>query len=75
MNHFYGRTCRTSVPAGNGDFKECGKPAIESVAVGVHVCHYCEQHAADARAFVKKQGQDRIREMQSWNNGNTRSAA
>lgn len=59
------RTCRTStrVLPDNGidyHFVACGKPATQSVLVGLMLSHYCDEHAAAARRFVEKQGQASI---------------
>lgn len=62
-----GRTCRTSVNVGQPSaprFQECGQPTTSSVLVGGQVCHYCDQHAKEAQAYVDKQGQDRIKALQ-----------
>ena len=59
------KICNTSVEAGDaGHFMACGKPATKSVAVGLQVCFYCEDHAMAARRFVEQQGQDSIKALQ-----------
>lgn len=58
--------CQTSVETGLNEpmFRACGKPATESVSVGVKMCHYCAEHAADARGYVESQGNAKIAELQ-----------
>lgn len=48
-------------------FKDCGKLATESVQVGEQICHYCAEHAEQAREFVRQQGQARIAQIQKLN--------
>jgi hypothetical protein len=61
--NYYARTCRTGVPDGEG-FRDCGKPATESVQMGLKLCHYCAEHAAAARRWAEGQGQEKIADTQ-----------
>ncbi len=63
------RLCRTGVEikdaAGNHiRFENCGLPTVQAVMVGVIECHFCLEHAAEARRYVESQGVEKITSIQ-----------
>ena len=60
--------CKTSVRVPTNGFNGfrfagCGKVATETVYVGAMLCHYCAEHAAEARAFNSRMGADKVADI------------